>query len=111
LIQVNDPTDLLSYLEGELSKTPLELLARAASRQGIANSTAQKLFDSYDRFLGVLDDRRRDELAALRQDEMANSAVWQEIRELSHQFQSGLNELFYGEDDPLKQMMISYGVF
>jgi len=61
LIHRNDPTDLLSYLEGELIKT--------------------------------------------------HSVVWQEIREMSHQFQSGLNELFYGEDEALKELMISYGVF
>jgi predicted nucleotidyltransferase len=112
LIRTNDPTDLLSYLEGELIKTPLELLAQAASRDAITKSTAQKLFDSYDGFLGVLDDgQRREDLAHLSQDEMANSVVWQEIREMSRQFQSGLNELFYGQDESLKNLMISYGVF
>jgi hypothetical protein len=107
----NDPADLLSYLEGELTKTPLELLAQAACRDSIPMTTAQKLFDSYDRFLGVLDDERRDHLERLPHKEMAHSTVWKEIRDMSHQFQSGLNELFYGPDEQLRQLMISYGVF
>ena len=112
LIRGNDPSDLLSYLEREdLRKTPRELLAQAASRNAIPPTTAQKLFDSYDSFLGVLDDQRRDHLERLSHDDMEHSGVWQEIREMSHQFQSGLNELFYGPDEQLRQLMISYEVF
>lgn len=92
LIRRNDPADLLSYLEGQLTKTPLELLAQAASREAIPAETAQKLFDSYDRFLGVLDDERREHLEHLSHAEMAHSAVWEEIRDMSHRFQTGLNE-------------------
>jgi hypothetical protein len=111
LIRENDPAELLSYLERELIKTPLDLLAQAASREAVPTGTARKLFDSYDSFLGVLDDQRRHNLEHLNHVDMATSPVWQEIRNMSHQFQSGLNELFYGSDERLRDLMISYGVF
>jgi hypothetical protein len=111
LITRNDPAELLCYLEGNLLKTPLELLAQAASRPAVPMNTARKLFDSYDSFLGVLDDDRRKDLEHLSHDQMATSSVWKEIREMSHQFQSGLDDLFYGPDEQLKELMIRYGVF
>jgi hypothetical protein len=111
LLTRHDPTELLSYLEVNLARTPLELLAQAASRAAVPASTAKKLFDSYDSFLGVLDDRRREDLERLQNEEMAASHVWQEIRQMSHDFQAGLNELFYGPDERLKELIISYGVF
>jgi hypothetical protein len=111
LINNNDPTELLSYLEVNLAKTPLDLLAQAASREAVPRSTAEKLFDSYDSFLGVLDDDRRHDLERLNHDSMGASPVWQEIREMSHQFQAGLDELFYGPDEQLKELIVRYGVF
>ena len=42
---------------------------------------------------------------------MGASDVWQEIREMSRQFQAGLDELFYGPDEQLKELIIRYGVF
>jgi hypothetical protein len=111
LITRNDPAELLCYLEVNLVKTPLELLAQAASREAVPRSTAEKLFDSYDSFLGVLDDKRRRSLEHLDHDKMEDSTVWLEIREMSRQFQAGLDELFYGPDDQLKELIIRYGVF
>ena len=107
----SDPAELLKYLEGDLETTPLELLARAALRPAVQASTARKLFGRYDAFLGILDDERRTALKHLRHDEMASSGVWRQIREMSHQFQAGLTELFYYSDEELKQLIISYGVF
>lgn len=111
LLKGNDPSELLSYLESELVKTPLELLAQAASREAVPTITARKLFDSYDGFLGVLDGDRRNELEHLSPEDMAASRVWQEIREMSQQFQTALNELFYGPDEELKNLIVNYGVF
>lgn len=102
---------MLNYLEGELVKTPLELLAQAVSRPAVPETTAQKLFDSYDAFLGVLDDERRQSLEQSNPGEMGASPVWQEIRNLSNQFQLGLNELFYSSDEELRNLIVSYGVF
>ena len=107
-----DTTKLLTYLEDELRQTPLDLLARAALRPSIASATGRKLFDSYDRFLGVLDnEEKRDELENLKELEIDTSVVWKEIRELSRSFQSGLTDLFFGKDEELSEISIQYGVF
>jgi hypothetical protein len=112
LVKQHDPTGLLNYLEVELATTPLELLARAALRPGCRRTTAKTLFDSYDTFLGILDNQRqRNELSNLRTDQLESSIVWKNVRHLSHSFQAGLTDLFYGPDEDLKRLMIDYGVF
>ena len=107
-----DATKLLAYMENELSQTPLELLARAVQRPAIPIATASKLFNSYDRFLSVLDDEeKRKRLEQMTESEMATSPVWNEIRDFSHDFHSGLIELFFGEDEALRELAMQYGVF
>jgi hypothetical protein len=34
-----------------------------------------------------------------------------QVRSVSHQFQEGLTELFYGSDEQLNKLIVSYGVF
>ena len=53
--QKHDPTALISYMATELFVTPLDLLARAASRPDVKSETARALFDNYDGFLTLLD--------------------------------------------------------
>ncbi len=74
-------------------------------------NTARKLFNSYDEFLCILDDDRRIALERLQFSEMATSDVWRQLREVSHEFQNGLTELFYGEDEELNRLIVSFGVF
>jgi hypothetical protein len=45
------------------------------------------------------------------EEEMATSAVWREIREFSHPFHSGLKNLFFGDDEELRELSTNYGVF
>jgi hypothetical protein len=112
LIEKNDPTEILTYLAADLDTTPLELLARAASRPGVAMSTAKRLFDSYDELLSILDDHKhRDALEHLQPDRIRTSPEWKLVREVSHQFQAGLTELFYRSDEQLNDLIVSYGVF
>jgi hypothetical protein len=99
-------------MEGELAQTALELLARAASRPSIKTDTRRSLFDSYDRFLAILDDqKKRDSLERMTEDEMATSTVWGEIREISHAFHSSLKDLFFGDDEEPRKLATGYGVF
>lgn len=108
----NDPTKLAAYMEAELALTPLQLLARAASRPNVERSTAGHLFGSYDRFLALLDaEEERKELGRLRPNELENSEVWARIREYGRDFQTGLTELFFGSDKELNELMVEYGVF
>jgi hypothetical protein len=108
----HDISRLLTYMEGELAQTPLELLARVALRPSIGRDTQRNLFDSYDRFLGILDDQeKRDALKKMTETEMATSEVWDEIRTISHAFHSGLKAVFFGDDEELRKLTTDYGVF
>jgi hypothetical protein len=112
LILKRDPSQLISYLESELMVTPLELLARAAAHPSVSSETCRRLFDSYDGFLGLLDNEdHRKALEGLRPDQLADSLVWGRVREFSRNFQSGLTTLFYRSDDKLRDLVIEYGVF
>ncbi len=112
LITKHDPTRLISYMESELSATPLELLARAAARPDVRRETARELFDNYDGFLALLDNEEyREELSNLLPDQVGTSNVWRQVRELGKGFQSGLTSLFYGEDKELNALIVEYGVF
>jgi hypothetical protein len=96
----------------ELFVTPLDLLARAASRPDVKSETARALFDNYDGFLTLLDnDEYRNELSNLLPDQVGTSRVWAEVRDLGKGFQAGLTSLFYGGDKELRDLMIEYGVF
>ena len=103
---------MLLYMEQELAKTPLELLAAAALRPAVAVGTARKLFDCYDRFLAILNDERsRSELESIGNAQMSSSRVWDSIREISNGFQDGLTELFFGKDEQLRMLSTTYGLF
>jgi predicted nucleotidyltransferase len=107
-----DVAELLLYMERELGQTPLELLARAASRPAVEGTTARKLFDSYDGFLSILDDAdQRRQLEDMTLEGMATSGVWKEIRNLSRNFHTGLVELFFDQDQGLGELSTQYGVF
>lgn len=112
LRKTHDVSQLLLYMTEQLKQTPLEILARAASRLSISTTTQKKLFDSYDCFLQVLDDEsKRKHLSNLRPDQMNSSEVWSEIRKISKDFQEGLQALFFEEDEELKELTLEYGVF
>ena len=106
-----DVSRLLTYLQKELVQTPLELLARAASRPSIGTATKRKPFDSYDAFLSLLDGEKRHELERMTEPEMSASPVWKEVRDMSHEFSSGIVELFFGADEKLRELTTEYGVF
>jgi hypothetical protein len=108
----HDPNALISYMATELFVTPLDLLARAATRPQVKSETACALFDNYDAFLTLLDnDEYRNELRDLPPDQVGTSRAWRMVRELGKGFQSGLTSLFYGEDEQLRDLMIEYGFF
>ena len=112
LILRNDPTKMLSYLESQLDRTPLQLLARAVSRPTVPYEVARKLFDSYDAFLALMDDdTSRKHLETLRAENIPTSPVWKEVREMSKGFNEGLQDLFFNSDEQLHNLTVEYGVF
>jgi hypothetical protein len=91
---------------------PLQQLAEVALRPSIQGETARKLFDSYDAFLGVLASKAdRDHLKGLSFDDLGKSELFRHVSHLTANFQSGLDQLFFEEDDTLKKLIREYGVF
>jgi hypothetical protein len=92
---------------------PLEVIAKACVDLAIRDATARNIFDSYDRFLGILDDQaKRSELEKARtHDDLRNSAAWEEVRAVSNPFHDGLVALFLKEHDTLQDLTMKYGLF
>jgi hypothetical protein len=92
--------------------TPLELLMTALVSENCSVETIGLILDSYDRFLAILDDQQnREHLEELKFDAAATDPLFSEIRKLSHDFQSGLDRLFYDESLQLAKLIRKYGVF
>ena len=105
-------TTLLSYLKDQFNQTPLQVLARAASRPQVLRETARTLFDTYDSFLAILDNEtKRTELKELRPDQLSSSSTWTEISTISSDFHAALIELFFGSDTDLRMLSTTYGLF
>jgi hypothetical protein len=103
--------ELIDYIERQFSAPPLEILAQAVRQAGNAE-TARLLFDSYDAFLALLDNReKRAALGDLEPSRARSHPVFMEVREMSHQFQSGLTRLFFKDTPALCELTEFYGVF
>lgn len=95
-----------------LKLTPLELLARACLNLNLPAEQARVLFSTYDSFLEILCSTvKRDELADLTFEEAYDKAVFREVRDLGHQFQSAVDELFLNGDTKLTELTLKYAVF
>jgi predicted nucleotidyltransferase len=101
---------LADFLLRQSSLTPLDLLSRELLRVG-RSEVVTDVMDSYDAFLSLLaDPDRREHLKNLRFEQVGGDAVFAQVRALSHSFQRGLTNLFFGEED-LRGLIIKYGVF
>ena len=88
-------------------------VAKACLNLRITDATSRKLFDSYDRFLAILDDPdKRAELArAHTHEDLRDSKAWDEVRQVSRPFHASLIALFLKDDEDLKNLTLEYGVF
>jgi hypothetical protein len=113
LKDTKDVSVLTEYIEQQLELTPLEVLAKLCLDRHVSAETARAIFDNYDRFLSILDDRdKRGELEKARtHDDLRNSKVWSDVRDVSGPFHEGLVKLFLNEDDKLKALTMKYGLF
>lgn len=108
-----DVSKLASYFTGQLALAPLELLGKLCLIMNTPEATVRKVFDNYDRFLGLLDDKgKREDLERARSHEdLRQSAAWNEVREISHPFHEGLVDLFLRSHPKLASLTMEYGVF
>lgn len=95
-----------------LKLTPLELLARACVKLNLPKTEVAAIFRNYDHFLQILDSEdKRAVLAELTFEGSEKNGVFQEIRELGHEFQSALDALFLRRDTLLGDLTLKYAVF
>jgi len=104
---------LTVYVERQLSLPPLQIVAKACLLLNLPDTTARTIFESYDRFLAILDDRdKRDELEHTQSHkELRESKTWAEVRKVSQPFHEALTSLFLKDDERLTDLTMKYGVF
>jgi hypothetical protein len=101
---------LVDHLTGWTQRTPLESLAGMVSRY--APSLAPDIFDSYDSFLALLNDKeKRTGLEKLSPDDAYEDAVFLEARNVATQFDTALTNLLYESNDDVTSMVKKYGIF
>jgi predicted nucleotidyltransferase len=107
-----NPAPLIDHLQSFVEATPLDILAYELLQQPAPEAVATTLFGAYDRFLALLaDTTRRDHLKALTPDKLANDSVFGEVRQMGHDFEAGLADVFFGEQSRLTDLTRQYGVF
>jgi predicted nucleotidyltransferase len=103
---------IVDYLEQIFRETPLDIAAGVLLRFDRLNPTARKIFGAYDEFVGILaDDRQRDSLDNLQEQDAATHPVYQRARMLSHEFRDGLLEFFFDRESGMEKLTQNYGVF
>ena len=102
----------LDRLEDCIASRPLVILAETVQCLKIPSNTIVDIFQPYDRFLSFLNDKeKRLALEVLPEDEKDHHPAYQEIRSLGHQFQRGLEALFFADCRALAELTKNYGVF
>jgi predicted nucleotidyltransferase len=105
------PASLADFLLERVKRKPIDVLCRLLLRQP-NQETVLDILDSYDRFLGLLNDEdKRDRLATLPFEVADLDDLFSEVRALSDRFQEGLTSLFYRDDEKLRDLIVKYGVF
>jgi predicted nucleotidyltransferase len=112
LLKHNSTVAMEEHLRAFIKLTPLEILATVLLELRIRKRTADRLFSSYNAFLAMLDvPKKRKHLKALHPDDVPGSAVFNEVRKFSRDFQAGLTDLFFNDHEKLRELTIFYGVF
>ncbi len=102
---------LTEYLHQQFKMSPLELLAYSVRRYDVPKKVTKNLFESYDRFLGMLsDENTRGHLDDLRAEDATEDAIFSEVRQVGRDFQASLDVIFL-ENELLGPLTKKYGVF
>ena len=114
-----NPQLLIEHLRSILRKTPLEILASTLIRYESLFGPLKKLFEAYDRFIGLMADERaglggkspRDHLNELDVANLETDPVYLEARQIRRAFGTALAEIFLEPKSELYNATIRYGVF
>jgi predicted nucleotidyltransferase len=101
---------LLADLIAEQTITPpLDKLARVLLDHP---KLGKQIMSSYDLFLAAVDDPKiRKELEDLDFSDAYGNSVYNKLRDESHDFRKGINDLFFDKHPKLQQLIRDYGVF
>jgi hypothetical protein len=104
--------EVASLLLTFLNKTPLDLAAETLSKFVERETSVRQFFRAYDRFLGVLNDpSKRKTLTTLKPEQLDTDPVYREAREISHEFQRAIQDIFLNPENEIGKLTIQYGVF
>ena len=114
-----NPQLLIEHLRAIFRKTPLEILATMLIRYDSLLEQVKRLFDAYDRFIGLMADEAavfdgkspRDHLEELDVESLETDPVFGEAREIRRAFGRALTEIFLDPKSELYNTTIRYGVF
>lgn len=90
---------------------PLDILCSHLAARALPE-TARILLTAYNHFLARIDDHRlRGRMGELALKDAYDDGDFNELRKHSHDFQDGLNQMFYHDDPDTRALMLKYGVF
>lgn len=92
--------------------TPLEILARSFLQQKADRTTVSLVFNSYDRFLALLHDRKKRRiLNKLAYEQAENDAIFTTVRQLGAYFDEGLLKFFLDGPPAVRVLTRRYAIF
>ncbi len=114
-----NPQPLIAHLRTVLNMTPLEIVASRLANYEDAFPASKRLFDAYDKFIGMLADNTpatsgkspREHLADISVDDLESDKVFQEARKIRQEFGKALSDLFLKPGIELYNLTVEYGVF
>lgn len=93
------------------NSTPLDILASTIEGSGVDGEVAKTLFSAYNEFIAIMSDKEaRTELKRMSPLDSRTNPIFARIRRVSKEFESGLNKLFFGNDD-IRPLAEKCGVF
>src|SRR5216110_2305830 len=102
---------MTSFLLRYSELSPLETLAEAFARYD-AIDAARRLFDAYEDFLQILDNKDdRKRLKALKVSEALSDTLFIRAKKAALDFQTALTQLFFETNRDLTSAAQTYGVF
>jgi predicted nucleotidyltransferase len=102
---------LANHIWNYVNLTPLDIVASLVDQVGVPGPVSKNLFAAYDEFIAIMSDKdARAALKKTRAQESRTDSVFRRIREISRQFENGLNELFFN-NERLRPLTEKYGVF
>ncbi len=103
---------LQGHLMDVIEQDTLNFVSSHLLEQGINQGYIIELLDSYNEFLGILDNEEfRMHLEKLDMKEIYNDDRFMEAREVSDRFQGALTNIFIKEDSNIQKFTLRYGIF